>query len=49
MDAGLFIIILALIATAVHIFDKISDFIIYKPRHIKKNNQDKEFWEDKDE
>jgi hypothetical protein len=49
MDAGLFIVLLACIVSVIHIFDKILDFIIYKPKHIKKNNQDKEFCEDKDD
>jgi hypothetical protein len=50
MDAGLFIVLLACIVSVIYIFDKILDFIIYKPRHIKKDKpKEDEFWSDKDE
>lgn len=45
MDAGLFIVLLACILSVIHIFDRILDFVIYKPKHAKKED---EFWREKD-
>lgn len=45
MDTGLFIIIILVIITIVHIFNKIMDYIIYQPRHIKKQINDDD-WSD---
>ena len=40
MDAGLFLILLALLYVVKHIFDAILDFIKYnQPKHAKKNHQ----------
>lgn len=50
MDTGLFIIILVAIASALYVFNRILDFITYKPKHIRKTDEKCcEFWGDKND
>ena len=44
MDAGLFLILVICAMVFIHIFDKIFDYLTYKPKHVTKT-EDKEFWE----
>lgn len=38
MDAGLFLILVICAMVFIHIFDKIFDYLTYKPKHEKKDD-----------